>query len=454
MQARADEPAPAGGEAPPQRPAIQFERWREDWSVLADPRLRTEPFDNLKYIPLSAADPRSYASFGLNLRERYESNNATFFGVGGQPSQSYLLQRLEIHADIHPNEDWQIFTQLQDDRAPGKAIITPVNQDQVDLEQGFVAYVHPLGPGELKARLGRQEMAFDLQRFVSVRDGPNVRQSFDAAWVDWEMSPWRIISFWSHPVQNRNHRPFDDFSNSHFQYGGFRVERKDIGPGELSVYYSRYQLQGARFLDAAGDERRNIGDVRYAGTWNGFDWDAEAMGQGGNVGAAKVRAWAIGSLAGYTFRGAAWTPRLGLQVDAASGDRRPGDGTLETFNPLFPNGYYFTLAGYTGYVNIIHVKPSVTVKPTGRLTVLTAIGLQWRETTADAVYVQPNLPVPGTAGRGGSWTGAYGQIRADWLISANVAAAVEAVHFQIGDAVRRAGGHDSDYLGVELRFGW
>ena len=31
-------------------------------------------------------------------------------------------------------------------------------------------------------------------------------------------------------------------------------------------------------------------------------------------------------------------------VDSASGDRHPGDGTLGTFNPLFPNGYYFTLA--------------------------------------------------------------------------------------------------------------
>jgi len=44
----------------------------------------------------------------------------------------------------------------------------------------------------------------------------------------------------------------------------------------------------------------------------------------------------------------AWAPRLGLQIDAASGDHKAGDNTLGTFNPLFPNGYYFTLAGYTG----------------------------------------------------------------------------------------------------------
>ena len=58
------------GEAPtppvPERPAIKLNRWQEDWSVLADPRLRTEPLDSLKYIPpRTADDPKSYLSLGV-----------------------------------------------------------------------------------------------------------------------------------------------------------------------------------------------------------------------------------------------------------------------------------------------------------------------------------------------------------------------------------------------------
>jgi hypothetical protein len=446
-------PSRADDQEPPQRPSIQFERWREDWSALADPRLRTEPFDNLKYIPLSDTNPRSYASFGLTLRERFEWNNAPSFGVR-QSGDSYLLHRLQVHADIHPNENWQIFTQFEDIRAPEKRVITAVDQNPLDLRQAFAAYVNEVGPGELKLRVGRQEMAFDLQRFVSVRDGPNVRQAYDAAWADYEVGPWRVIAFWSHPVQYRPDHTFDDTSNGHFQYGGLRVERQGVGPGDLAAYYSRWMLDNARFLDAVGNERRDIGDLHYGGKRGPVDWDLEAMGQFGSVGTTTVRAWAVGAIAGYTFVGTAWTPRLGLQTDAGSGDSQPGDGRLGTFNPLFPNGYYFTLAGYTSYANVIHVKPSVTVSPTEKLKVMTAVGLQWRETTADAVYVQPNIAVPGTAGRGGNWTGAYGQIRADWAITANLAAAVEAVHFKVGDTIHQAGGHDSDYLGVEMRFGW
>src|SRR5580700_11399949 len=76
-----DESASAAGEIP-SRPSIMFNRWQEDWSVLADARVPREPLDNLKYIPLSSGDPESYLSLGANLRERFEDNNAAGFGTG------------------------------------------------------------------------------------------------------------------------------------------------------------------------------------------------------------------------------------------------------------------------------------------------------------------------------------------------------------------------------------
>jgi hypothetical protein len=451
--AGADQSVQAGDQAPP-RPAILFNRWQEDWSVLADPRVPREPLDGLKYIPLSADDPKTYLSLGAGLRERFEANDATGFGVGTNRNQDYVISRAEVDADLRVARQFQFFIQLQKDNAFDKKTLTPVDQDRPDLEQAFITMVEPLAAGTLKVRLGRQQFGFDLQRFVSVRDGPNVRQSYDAAWIDYEHGPWRYIAFYSHPVQDRDLRPFDDDSNNQLTYGGFRVERKIMDSANLSSYISRFTQDGARFPSGRGYERRDIVDMRFAGTKGSLDWDVEAMNQVGRIGPKDIEAWAFGSLAGYTLTQILWTPRLGIQVDAASGDRSPTDNQLNTFNPLFPNGYYVTLAGYTGYVNFIHVKPSVTVHPLANLKVMGAVGMQWRETTADAVYTQPDIPIAGTVGRQGRYTGTYGQLRTEYILNSHISLALEVVHFAIGDALRGAGGHDSDYVGAEFKYGW
>ncbi|GAB7538655.1 alginate export family protein [Burkholderia sp. 3C] len=447
----ADEPPAESCSA--KRPIPSFNRWQENWGALANPCLPRRPLDGLKTIPLGA-DPSWYVSLGANLRERFELNNTPLFGLGGTHQDSWLIQRTQMHADARFGEHVQAFVQLEDARAFGKNTVSPVDKNPLDVEQAFVAYVGQLGAGTVKARVGRQEMAFDLQRFIAARDGPNVRQAFDGLWGDYEVGQWRFIGYLTRPVQYRDVDAFDDTSNRHLKFSGLRVERSGFGPGDLSAYWSRYERDGASFLDAKGHERRDVFDARYAGKVAPFDWDIEAMGQTGQVGASTVGAWAFGALGGYTFSTLPGTPRLGLQIDGASGDHHPGDGHVGTFNPLFPNGYYFTLAGYTGYSNVIHVKPSLTFKVTPKVTLLTALGFQWRDTTQDAVYGQGMAMVPGTAGKGSLWTGVYAQVRADWLVNDNVALALEAVHFEIGDSLRALGARNADYVGVEAKFGW
>lgn len=437
-------------ETVPSRPAILFNRWQEDWSVLANPAVSREPLDDLKYMPL-ASD--AYLSLGADLRERFEANDAVNFGVNGTKSEEYVISRLETHADLRW-DGLQAFVQLQSDFAPGKTVLTPVDQDRFDLEQAFLAYTTKIGDGVMRLRVGRQQIAFDLQRFISVRDGPNIRQSYDALWADYETGNWRFISFYSQPVQDRDLRVFDDYSSNHLTYGGVHAEYRISDASSITAILSQYKQDHAHFLSVSGTELRNILDLHFAGRAHGFDWDIEGMGQSGHIADESIRAWAVGSRTGYTLSDVYWTPRLGLQVDAASGDSNGHDKTLGTFNPLFPNGYYVTLSGYTGFTNFIHVKPSVTLKPTSDLTVLLAVAAQWRETTADAVYTQPDIPVPKTAGRGGAYTGTYVQTRLDWQVTPHFSTALEAVRFQVADSILQAGGHNGNFLGVEGKLGW
>ena len=435
-----------------QRPTILPNRWQEDWSALADPRLERARFDNLKYIPLSHADPGTYLSLGLNARERVETNRGEFFGTPPSYEGEWLLSRLEAHADLRLGKPIQVFTQVQTAHAVGKAVRAPIDQDRLDVEQAFVGITHALGGGTLTLRAGRQLIDVDLQRFFSMRDGPNLREPHDAALVVYRRGGWQLGGLVSQPVHTRDRRPFDDYSDRRLTASGVLIRRAVIGFSEVSVYYLRYGRDAARFTSVTGDERRDIVDVRLSGAAKGFDWDIEAMNQTGRIGSLPIEARAFGSVVGFTLANASWTPRLALGVDAASGDRNPHDDRLQTFNPLFPNGYF--LAGYTGYVNFIHVKPAVTLRPVTALNLMMALATQWRATTADAVYTFPSNPVAGTAGRPGRYTGTYVQFGADWRLTANYAIGLGAVRYAIGSAVREAGGHDANYVGVELRYAW
>jgi hypothetical protein len=444
----------AADDAEPQRPAILFNRWQEDWSVLADPRVPRQPFDQFKYIPLSSIDPYTYLSFGADTRDRFESNDAANFGTGPNRSQNYVLSRNEFDADLRIANQIQAFVQFQADYAPGKTMLTPVDADKLDLEQAFVVLTEPVGDGTLKLRAGRQQFAFDLQRFVSVRDGPNVRQSYDAGWADYENGPWRFITFYSLPVQVRDVTIFDDYSSVTKQtFGMARTEYKFSESLFVAGYYANYTQANAQFANASGDERRDIFDVHLNGNAHHFDFDFEVMDQTGRIGIEPIEAWAVGSLAGYTFSNLNWSPRLGIQFDAASGDGNTKKN-FGTFNPLFPNGYYFQLGGYSTYVNLVHVKPSLTLQLEPSMKLMVAVAAQWRETTADAVYTIPDIAVPNTAGRPGIYTGSYGQVRLDWTIDRATSFAIEENYFVIGDALRNAGAHNSNYLGVEIKRGW
>ena len=110
-----------------------------------------------------------------------------------------------------------------------------------------------------------------------------VRQAYDAIWADYEYQKWRLIGYLTQPVQYRDVTAFDDFSNRHLTFSGVRFERQGVGPGDLSGYYSRYNRSNAHFLDATGDEHRDVFDLRYAGKVGRADWDVEESVHFGGV---------------------------------------------------------------------------------------------------------------------------------------------------------------------------
>src|SRR5258705_13957168 len=123
----------------PNPPPYTLLRFNEDYAYLANPRNRTDPFDPIKYIPLDPDDPKTYLSFGGELRERFEHFTNPRFGVPPNPDDDdYLLQRIAIHGDVHVTEHFRVFVQgISGLELGSREEPSPVNRDVADLEQAF-----------------------------------------------------------------------------------------------------------------------------------------------------------------------------------------------------------------------------------------------------------------------------------------------------------------------------
>ena len=342
--------------SPPEPPSYQSLRFEEDYRYLRDPARRTDVWDVIKYVPLRD-DGAWYLSLGGELRERYEYFHNALWGQGPQDETGFLLQRYMLHADMHMGEYVRVFGQLKSGLESGRTGgPRPPDEDELDLHQAFVdVAVHP----QLTLRAGRQELSFGSSRLISVREGPNVRQSFDGLRVLLTTAPWQIDAFVTVPVET-NRRIFDDASDDTRVFWGLYVVRPLalLPKGNIDLYYLGLDSKQAEFDQGAAHELRHSVGTRLWGKPDLWDYNFEFVYQWGRFGRGAITAWTAASDAGYTFRSVRFHPRLGLKANIASGDHNPRDRTLQTFNALFPKGAYFNEASLIGPANFFDVTPT------------------------------------------------------------------------------------------------
>ena len=88
-------------------------------------------------------------------------------------------------------------------------------------------------------------------------------------------------------------------------------------------------------------------------------------------------------------------PRLGLRFDVASGDNNSSSASLQTFNPLFPSGIYFSLLNPVGPLNLIDLHPTLDLYAGEKLSVSFDWDFFWRESLGDGVYRISGRPCAG-----------------------------------------------------------
>ncbi|MDR6872278.1 hypothetical protein J2Y55_003294 [Bosea sp. BE125] len=436
------------------RPSYESLRFNEDWSPLRDPSLRTDPFDPLKWIPLNGAGS-AYMTLGGELRARYEAARDPVFGLAAPRRNDYALLRSFLFADLHLGPHARAFLELASGFAPGWAGTPPTTQkDELDILQAFGEVTLPTAGGQIMLRGGRQEMSFGSSRLVSVRESPNIRRAFDglrAAWIG--SGDTRIDAFLLRPVAPQLGRFNDSNDSTQLFWGAYATTAIPALPGlKADLYYLGLERDEARFAQGTATEHRHTLGTRLFGKRSGFDWNVEAAYQFGSFGTADIRAWTVSANLGYSFADLPFSPRLGLNADAISGDRNLRDNRLGTFNPLFPKLPYFSEANLAAPANLLDIQPNLTVLLTPKLSLTLGWNPLWKQAEADAFYAPPLSPVRGSAGGTGRFIGQQTSLALSWSATEHLTLGGTYVHYTPGERLKQAGAGSGAFLAGWAQF--
>jgi len=435
-------------------PAYKQLRYDEDYRYLRDPDRRQDLFDPVKLIELDDAG-EVYLTLGGEARERYEYFHNSLWGQGPQDDDGYFLQRYMLHADFHVGPHVRLFSQLksalEDGREGGPR---PTDEDQLDLHQGFLELAAPVDPSvDVMVRIGRQELAFGSSRLVSVREGPNVRQSFDGARLGARVLDWRVDGFVTRPVET-DPGIFDDASDKDRAFWGAYVSGPMPFLGvNLDVYYLGLSRRDARFDQGTADEHRHAVGTRVWGKPKPLDYNVEAVYEFGTFGDGRIDAWTAASDVGFTAEDLPTGPRAGLKANITSGDGDPSTQGLQTFNAYFPRGAYFSEAALIGPANHMDLHPSLTLHPVEAVKVSVEWDFFWRQSLDDGLYgVALNLVRSGRSSRE-RYIGSEAIANLEWEVQRHVTIAAAYSHFFAGPFLRDTGpAKDVDYATLWVTF--
>jgi hypothetical protein len=360
-------------------------RYNEDYSFLQNDTAKNW-YRNIKYIPFSPGG-NSYVSLGGDIRYQYFYIKNESFGDDPKDNDGYILNRLLVHSDVHIGKQFRTFIQLQGSSAGGRLSASAVEDNPMELHQAFIDLsTRTSAPLKVTFRIGRQELSYGSQRLVSVREGPNNRQAFDAAKLISSWAKGQADFFYGNYVAARPGL-FDDRFNKNTRFWGSYVTLKGLPLFKnMDLYYLGLWRKTAAFDNAVGEETRHSLGTRLFGNPGNWHYDAEAVYQFGSVGAQHISAWTASLNAAYELSKWPLKPEIGLKTELISGDRSADDNTLQTFNPLFPRGAYFGLAAVIGPANLFDVHPSISFSLLPKLSWNIDCDLFWRYSTHDGIY--------------------------------------------------------------------
>ncbi len=379
-------------------PKFSYFRAEENYDYLknSNDSIKREKLDIIKMIPLSK-DKEVNLNLGGQIRPRVEHYSNRFWVK--ENDETFYSQRLAFYANLNVGRHIRVFSELYNGYTSHRKEF--VEYDELEFHQLFAEYKGNLSEKtKISLRFGRQEMAFGSARLVGFREGPNIRRTFDAGRVILNINKVKIQGFYGKEVRpnfyafDNDFTLFDGNATNPQLWGVYATVPSKRVFGNQEIYYLGFQSDSSRFNDVSGEETRHtVGLRRFGKLGKRFGFNTELIYQFGEIGDSDISAFNIETDYHYELIHTKWTPSIGLKLEYTSGDRKTGDGKINTFNPMFVNPAYYSLAKNITPANMISIHPSITIKPVNKLKLYAEWGMFWRASKHDGLYTPPRFLV-------------------------------------------------------------
>ena len=303
-------------------------------------------YQNLKAIGMFR---NTALSFGGSWRFQSESFiNGEFEGNESQDNIWYL-NRFLAHAHFKLAENFELFTELGSSLVSNKDDISPVDKDQLYVNQLFVRY--RFAPN-WNISSGRQNLRLGSGRLIDIREGPNVRRSFDFAEIKFQTINLSARYFFAAPVEPS----VGTFDNTYLDFdetlSGIYTTASFSGNTNLDTYILYQKQNEAIYNNGIANERRVSVGFRHFGDFKKLTYNNELVYQFGKFGDQGISAWTLSFNIQTEMDFLGKSVDLGLKTEIISGDTDAMDNKMNTFDALYPRGAYFGRVARFGPSNL------------------------------------------------------------------------------------------------------
>lgn len=444
-------------QASPERPAYNLDRSEEDWRLLRDSSLRTDPWDPLKFLPLGRNG--WYVTVAGEIRPFYEFYRNYNWGAGPQDENGYFLQRFMASTDFHFGDRVRLFFEVRSGMEGGRNGGPRPSQDKdtLDVSQAFTGLTLIRGKEKptLELKIGRQELNYGVGSLLAIRE-LNVRRTFDGVKAIFRHRGWRVDLLAFRPALIRTGAFDDGIDSSQALWGAWatRPFKHRSFWKQVDIYYLGLDRKQARFQQGAAREQRQTLGALVQAQQGRFSMFTEADLQFGRFGAGNIHAWKYAQSLSWSFPTRPLRPVVTLLGAISSGDKNPASAGLQTFNPLFPRGLYYGYIDSSGSPNamVIHPEISLTISP--RVSVMATHFSFWRESTSDGLYSQPGFLLRSGTETSARYVGSLQDLAIRWRVDRHAMFEVLATYYEVGAFLRQASLPGRNLFSVSLKMNY